>query len=915
EGEILDEQGKKIVKFSSYHNGMGSFSLTPQPQQKYTARLTAPYPLETVFQLPEALQRGYTLGVEQQTKEKIVLTVKTTEKETLYLVAQMRGQWLDDKKIQANKEITLVELDTKDYPMGVVQFTLLDSKGIERAERLAFINPHKQLNISLTTDKEKYLPREKVTLTIRTTDERGIGIPAQLSLAVVDDKLLSFADDKQGHILAKLLLEPDLKGTIHEPNFYFDAREEKAPQALDLLMMTQGWRKFTWQEIQSEKHYFPSYKAEKAILKGVVMNEKKAIQGAKVSLSDTTYRIAVVTDAEGKFVISDYDLYAPIYIQAEKPGYSFESVFLNDYSEEITIQTQTIVLYTKPRNGDVENAINIRNKRTTKKAAELSFATEGSPQEYALAQEPSTPATTPEVIDISHKVQVAIRDEFMPVKEHKKAENEFTPVRETQYYRARVFPKIIYSEKDMNPETRTDFRTTIYWQGNIQTDRNGKTTVAFYNNDDITTFRITVEGIGVEGSVGRKELTYFTQQPFSMNIKIPVEMTMGDVVSLPLTLHNSTNEKISGSLDIKLPKAWKPLSNARHASNAIFLHPQQATTIYLQYEVLNYPGKDTVRIAFESGKHRDAFVQEINIAPKGFPVSIAISGQEKSAKATFALQKVVDGTLQASFTVYPSVMSDLLAGVESILREPYGCFEQTSASCYPNIMVLQYLKANEVKNPTLFAQAHDLIDKGYKRLITFETKENGYEWFGGTPPHEALTAYGLMEFNDMSQVYASIDRNMVQRTANWLFSRKDGKSGFLQSDKALDSFGRASQDVTNAYIVYALSEAGYILEIKDELEKAYQVAQTNQDPYQMALVANALFNVKDARSEQFLVPLLKKQKQEGFWEGTTHSITYSTGLALRLETTALTLLAAMKAKDADKKRIGDGIKYLISQRS
>ncbi|GAB4341354.1 MAG: hypothetical protein OHK0038_21050 [Flammeovirgaceae bacterium] len=949
EGAVYNQKGDKICTFGSYHDGMGSFLFNPNASEKYTIKITEPQGVEKIYAMPDAIQRGYAIGVKRQTKESIILNIKTTENELLNVVAQMRGQWIEAQSFQAKVGDNELEINTTNFPMGVVLFTLFDSKGIERSERLVFVNQHKQMNVEISTDKEKYLPREKVVMTIRTTDERGIGIPASLSLSVVDDKLLSFADDKQGHILSKLLLEPDLKGEIHEPNFYFDPKEEKASTAMDLLMMTQGWRKFAWKEIETGASFTPQFQEEKAIISGYVYDQQsKPVEGAEITISDTTFKVKVLTNKNGEFVIPHFDLYAPVYVYAQK-GKLSNNAYLSDYSEHPSIYLYERIYYKSATRNGKGRALEVpvqggggRDRMLEEMNAEeelmaldeVQMAAEGAAPddlgeiEEAIEEAPLLEEKRDDVgaTQIAPKPIVRKEDDQDMAKKRMVVvgEEDFRddiidkkPVENQQfiYYRARVYPKVMYQASDMNPSIRTDFRSTIHWQGNITTEKNGKATVEFYNNDEITTFRATVEGIGVEGSVGRKEFTYFTQQPFSMSIKVPVEMTMGDVISLPLTMSNFTSEKIGGALNIQLPKAWKALSDTRDAANNLIVNPNESKTIYLQYEVLNIPGVDTVKIAFEGGKFRDAFVQEVRIASKGFPVSIAISGQEKELTEEFIVQNVVEGTLSSKFTVYPSVMSDLLAGVESILREPYGCFEQTSSSAYPNIMVLSYLKANDIKDPVLLAKANDLIDRSYKRLVTFETKEKGYEWFGGTPAHEALTAYGLMEFKDMSQVYASVDNAMVERTANWLFSRKDGKGGFMRDSKALDSFGSASEDVTNAYIVYSLSEAGYVIEIKNELEKAYQRAESNQDPYQMALIVNALFNTKDARAEGFLTKLLKKQQEDGSWNGTTHSITYSTGMALKLETTSLSLLAAMKAKDADRKRIGDGVKFLIGQRS
>ena len=108
-----------------------------------------------------------------------------------------------------------------------------------------------------------------------------------------------------------------------------------------------------------------------------------------------------------------------------------------------------------------------------------------------------------------------------------------------------------------------------------------------------------------------------------------------------------------------------------------------------------------------------------------------------------------------------------------MLREPYGCFEQTSSSTYPNIYVLKYLKESGRSNADIEKKALGYIERGYKRLIGFETAQNGFEWFGHAPPHEALTAYGLMEFTDM-QEFIAVDKKMLQRTKQFLLDRRDG---------------------------------------------------------------------------------------------------------------------------------------------
>src|SRR5439155_11510383 len=140
-------------------------------------------------------------------------------------------------------------------------------------------------------------------------------------------------------------------------------------------------------------------------------------------------------------------------------------------------------------------------------------------------------------------------------------------------------------------------------------------------------------------------------------------------------------------------------------------------------------------------------------------------------------------------------------------------------------------------------------DRGYKQLTSFEcltpegqSKRQGYEWFGGAaPPHEALTAYGLLQFRDMARVHP-VDPAMVERTRQYLLARRDGKGGFQRNPRALDTFGRAPDHITNAYIVWALTEGNADEPLDNELAALHEQAKTSKDPYFVALVGNSLLN-------------------------------------------------------------------------
>ena len=960
EGIVLTEKGSKVATFSSFHQGMGAFKFIPQAGENYSVKITKPEGITETFKLPNALERGYVLNIDNSKSGEVGVNINTTETEKLAIVAQVRGKLYYSTLIDAKPGSNKFIFSTDEFPIGVSQITLFDSKGIARAERLAFVNKHKQLSITIETEKEKYLPREKVKMMLTVKDERGLPMPANLSMAVVNDQLLSFADDKSGNILSQLLLQQDLKQKIEEPAFYFNAKEAKADRALDYVMMTSGWRRFGWEKLMEEELPAINYLGERAIISGTIFNgeDSKPMAGVKIKIPGG---VEYESDNDGKFLLKRIDLTSPVSLMFNSEGYYQQSQYLQDYN-------QNLVLYMYKKNYNYYGYNGGGGKHRSKSGK----AGVGSAVDFEDAQIPAAnmggminekaPMLNDVLAnnvrkeaqpDVLKKNEIFKSDEAKKVRDMSKAEEqkvkngpkdialdakvvasqsvadrrfdknaghdldelEGERMNNQQaiqtYYRARQYYAPSY-EKQENVEVRTDFRNTIYWNPNIEVGYSGKKTIEFFTSDDITSFRTTIEGIGSDGTVGRTEKNIFTQLPFNMSTKIPVEVATEDFVSIPLTLKNNTNGPLGGVITITAPDGLKELAAV---PNVQTIMPGAAKTIYLDYKVLDKIGTGEFTIAFKACGLGDAFTQKIKIAPKGFPVQTSFSAQEVEKEYTFEINKLVNGSLKATFTAFPNVVSDLMKGVEGILQEPYGCFEQTSCTAYPNAMVLDYLKSTDSKDTKTLAKASDLLNRGYKRLTTFESSEKGYEWFGANPAHEGLTAYGIMEFVDMKNAGQDIDQKMLDRTANWLISHKDGKGGFAREKHAYHDFGRISDDILNSYIVYALTEAGYT-DIKKEFETSYKKAMETKDPYMLAMMANAAYAMKEtSKGDEALNALVNKQAKDGSFTGSSHSITYSQGQSLTIETSALSIMAILNSNGKHGAALNSTVQFLTSTRS
>jgi hypothetical protein len=172
-----------------------------------------------------------------------------------------------------------------------------------------------------------------------------------------------------------------------------------------------------------------------------------------------------------------------------------------------------------------------------------------------------------------------------------------------------------------------------------------------------------------------------------------------------------------------------------------------------------------------------------------------------------------------------------------------------------------------------------------------------------------------MEFVDMVGVYKGVDQEMITRTRAWLKTRRDGKGGYQRNSKALDSFGRAKDETTNAYITWALAEAGE-KDMETELDYVAKLAKSSDDPYLLGLAGSALAVARpdsDA-AKSALTKLAGKQGKDGGFPGAAESITQSGGEALAVETTSLAALALQRGDSTQKEAARKAISWLEEQR-
>ncbi len=881
EGIITDESGRTVSTFESFHLGMGAFSLPTEKGHQYTARITRPQGIDQVYALPAIKPEGLALSILKQTDSSLIVKVFSSSSTQTYLVGHAHSKIYKADKLSLHEGWNEVTISTKSMPVGIAVFTLFGGDGVETCERLVFINRHKTLHVELTSDRKEYLPGEKVEVNIKTSDETGAPLSANLSLAVVDDQLITAIDDKQDNLLSWILLGTELKGKIDEPSFYFKEDEPKAAQAMEYLLMVRGWRRFTWKEVFSPTQALAYMPENDRNLNGLVLDSKSRNAQAEVVLMELSNRKRIAklkSDKNGQFLFRNIDASSPMVLLTKKPNtvevngmrstsYQLSDKYRNynynnrgetyhwinpvmevnnqtsniqqssipapdaeanvDLSADVAQLSEVVVTgygiseerkalgYSTTRivnelpaslfathsiepqlSGRVSGLVitqsaqpgssanlQIRGLSSLSNQSEPLWVIDGVPMAGSLNANFSTGSqVTPgninsiSVLKASEGTALfgsAAANGVILVETKTRADNSnFNYVRKKPKYSAlTINPRIFtvgrefYSEPVKEKESRDDFKTTVFWKHTLVTDKNGHAKIQFYNTDAVSAFRITAEGFSGNGLIGRQETTYHTLLPFSLDARLPEYLGYEDTLKLPIRITNNTKAKLNGKLIVEIPDQ---LRSPDQLKQSVEVEANQAVTIPISIIPSGIEGNFPITIALEGNGHKDKINQLIQIHPVGFPVRVSYSGKSINKTINIPMNDIEKGSVKGEVVFVTDVLEDLFTGAEAMLREPHGCFEQVSSSTFPNILALQFLRKTGRSNPEVERRALNYIESGYKLLKGYEIKSGGFEWFGNPPAHEALTAFGLIEFKEMQKVFSGVDPAMIERTKNWL---------------------------------------------------------------------------------------------------------------------------------------------------
>ncbi|KPK86071.1 MAG: hypothetical protein AMS27_05890 [Bacteroides sp. SM23_62_1] len=265
-GEIFNKKEERITEFNTYHQGMGEFRINPEVNEKYYALVNLENNRKEKINLPEPLPSGYILDVNNRSNKEILVKINSTFTDPeLILIGHTRGHIFYHSNIRLESGQAEIKIPADLFPTGILNLTLFDNRSQPLCERLVFVNHNDLLNVDIEPDKEIYGTRQKISLKITIRDKDNNPVEGNFSLAVSDREMNNFSGDFYSGISSYLLLVSDLKGRIQNPGYYFEKNTPETRQALDLLMMTQGWRRFVWNNVIAEIPLEINYPVEKGL--------------------------------------------------------------------------------------------------------------------------------------------------------------------------------------------------------------------------------------------------------------------------------------------------------------------------------------------------------------------------------------------------------------------------------------------------------------------------------------------------------------------------------------------------------------------------------------------------------------------------------------------------------------------------
>lgn len=304
---VLDGGGNEITKCRSLHRGIGTFTFVPQKGVDYRAIVRNACGAEKMIELPKASEAASVLRVKSNGGIYEIEVAGGQIGVQYGVLLQERGRLLNAFTIRNGEKVTL---NSGEMPAGILQVLLLDSDGNKLSERLVFNRGDGAADAKITADKDLYGNREPVAMNIDLSEFDGKD--GSMAVSVTDNSVVTRKHSPM--LQAQMLLQGDLKGYVEDANYYFstDGDTKIVDEALDALMLTQGWCRYDIPKVAKAEYAEPQYPVERGqeisgTIKSYWRNKPLQNASANIIVPSMLYVNAVKSDKQGRFCLNGFD--------------------------------------------------------------------------------------------------------------------------------------------------------------------------------------------------------------------------------------------------------------------------------------------------------------------------------------------------------------------------------------------------------------------------------------------------------------------------------------------------------------------------------------------------------------------------------------------------------------------------------
>ncbi|XP_048243511.1 CD109 antigen-like isoform X2 [Haliotis rufescens] len=513
---------------------------------------------------------------------------------------------------------------------------------------------------------------------------------------------------------------------------------------------------------------------------------------------------------------------------------------------------------------------------------------------------------------------------------------------------SRSAPKLAEVER-----TRVNFPETWMWT-NTTIGTDGKAVISTTVPDTITSWVASAFAVNAQSGLGiaptSAKIRVF--RPFFVSLNLPYSVTRGEQLALQAIVFNYLTQDVDAVVSIPQSKDYlnvvidangREQTESKDQTQTVYVKAGGATSVYFPIVPATL-GKIDLTVSARSTLAADAVKRQLLVEPEGTPkeynVPVLIDLKQatsfsKNVPITLP-QNVVSGSQTARITAIGDLMGPTVSGLDSLLRMPTGCGEQTMLGLAPDVFVTNYLTATKQLTGDIEDKAIKYMESGYQRELTYQHKDGSFSAFGDRDPSGSmwLTAFVIKTFHQ-AKPYTFIDDDVLTRAIDWMVARQKADGSFPEPGRVIhkDMTGGSNKGASlTAYVLIALLENNDLVgnvqqRIRTATTKALQFLEneTPADDYSLAIITYALQLAGSTKTDTSFATLNSHAiVKDGFkyWHRpevkTTQSTTKywrppSTKKAIDIEMTAYALLIF-----GEKNDFSGGLnimKWLASQRN